>query len=144
MPERQRGRHQHVSRGDLGASIERGRRLRALEDRHVRAVARHACGEHEPCDRRVQAVLDTDLRQETLGLGDLPGQLGLSALPALDEGARISRERLAAADDLGSRLRLRHRLDGQLEPDSIRDLRAQLAFLLVHGPHEQEARGVGD
>ena len=144
VPEREGRRVDHVLGGHLVPSRQRRGRLRALDDRHVRAMARHARANCQLSDRRVQMVRHADGRQRALRRGHLLGEHALRRLPRRDERGGVRGERLPSPHDLAARLRLDDSLDLDAQADPVGDLRPQIALLLVHRAHEQEPRRVRD
>ncbi len=99
-------------------------------------------GETALADLLQGSVIQGDRRQALTGALAALVQLGLLALPALEKRLRVGIEGQATADDFGTLGRLRLRIQGQVEAEAVEQLRAQLAFLGVHGANQHKARGV--
>jgi len=87
-------------------------------------------------------VIQRNIRQALAGILATHRQGILLALPALQEGLRVSIESQTATDDLGPFGRLRLAFEGQVEAEAIEQLRAQFTFLDVHRADQHEARSM--
>ena len=143
MPESEPGRVEQVVGLDGAAAVQRRERLRALQHRDVRAVTRHARGRDEPGDDPVEARCDGDVTDALARGADPLGESSLAVGPAGGVAGRVVGERLPPPDHFGPPPRVRERIDYDAQPDPVRELRAELTLVGVHGADEQEAGGMG-
>ena len=113
-------------------------------DGQFAAVAVHAQGRHEARDAEQIVVADHHLVDPGTGLDDaapqrrdLAGPLGAQALGVLAQGA-------VAGHDLNPFLGCGELLDLDREGKAVQQLRAQFAFLGVHGADQDEAGRVAE
>jgi hypothetical protein len=105
-----------------------------LQDRHVRAVAVHACPNDNLRDRRVERVGHVD--GGGLRLAQPRRQRALLCRPALRERVGVVGECLAPPDHLGALLGIDERVHHHPQPDAVGQLRPQVALLRVHRADE--------
>lgn len=108
----------------------------------IGAQAIDAGSEAALADLAQHRVIQRDIGQALAGIAAALGESFLLALPALQEGCGIGIEGQASADDLGALGRLRLAIEGQVEAETVEQLRAQLALLGIHGANQHEARGM--
>lgn len=108
----------------------------------VGAQAVDAGGETALGDPVQGAVIQGDGGEAFAGVLATAREGLLRGVPLGDETLRVSVEGQAAAQDFGALGRLRLAVEGDLEAEAVQQLRAQLAFLGVHGADQHEARGV--
>ena len=87
-------------------------------------------------------VIQRDIRQALAGIPTTGSKGSLLDLPTLQEGDGVSIEGQATTHDLGTLGWLRLAIQRQIQAEAVEQLRAQLAFLGVHGADQHEARGM--
>ena len=85
-------------------------------------------------------VAQRDLPDQRTGPGQAVAQIAVGLRPPRREGAGIGLVGQAAPHDLHPHLRITRRRDVDGQAETVEQLRAQLALLRVHGPHQHEGR----
>ena len=142
MGERQARRAAHVVLAHGVVAVEGGQRAGGLRAHDVGAHAVDAQARADAGDEQQRALVEHDARQALAGGRRRARERRLVGGEARAHRVGVGVEGQPPAHDLDALRRIGAGGDVDAEPEAVEQLRAQLALLGVHGPHEQEARRV--
>ncbi len=131
-----------ILRLDPAGAAPGGMGTGAAQPHQVGAQAVDGSGEAALGDGVQAGVVQRDVAQTSAGIHTALAQGVLLVLPLGEEGFGGVVEGQAAADDLGALGWLGRTAELHLEAEAVEQLRAQFAFLGVHGADQYEARRV--
>ena len=142
VQQRQPRGHAHVRPFDRLALLPGRVRDGGLAGDQVAAHAVDAQARARGRDPQELRIAELHAAQPGLGGRDLAGHAAFGGFVVLGAGRRSAVVREPGPDHRGALGRVVARDHRHAQPEPVQQLRAQLAFLRVHGAHEQEGRGV--